>query len=120
MRYMLLVSGAEGGPPPPQAMIDAVEKLAERETAAGRMISRGGLMPTAMGGSARVESRRGKLKITDGPFTEAKEVLGGYAILEFATHEEAKQAAVDMMELHRAHWPEWEGVCDVRPIFPED
>jgi len=116
MRYMFLTSGAETGAIPPQAMIDAIEKLTEQEMAAGRMIARGGLMPTAMG-SARIESRRGKLKLTDGPFAETKEVLGGFAIFEFATREDALAAARSFMELHRQHWPEWEGVCEMRPMF---
>jgi len=116
MRYMFLTSGAENGLIPPQRMIDEIEKLTEREMAAGRMIARGGLMPTAMGG-ARMESRRGKLKLTDGPFTETKEVLGGFAIFEFATREEALASLESFMELHRTHWPEWDGVCEMRPMF---
>lgn len=116
MRYMFLTSGAETGAIPPQAMIDAIEKLTEQEIAAGRMIARGGLMPTALG-SARIESRRGRLKLTDGPFAETKEVLGGFAIFEFATREDALAAARSFMELHRQHWPEWEGVCEMRPMF---
>jgi hypothetical protein len=97
-------------------MIDEIEKLTEREIAAGRMLARGGLMPTAMG-SARMESRRGTLKLSDGPFAESKEVIGGFAIFEFETREEALAAVKDFMELHRAHWPEWEGVCEMRPMF---
>lgn len=116
MRYMFLTSGAEAGLVPPQAMIDAIEAMTEQEIAAGRMIARGGLMPTAMG-SARMESRRGKLKLTDGPFAETKEVLGGFAIFEFATREEALASLQSFMELHREHWPEWEGVCEMRPMF---
>ncbi|QGZ96405.1 YciI family protein [Terricaulis silvestris] len=116
MRYMFLTSGAETGLVPPQRMIDEIEKLSEREMAAGRMIARGGLAPTAMG-SARLESRRGKLKLTDGPFAESKEVLGGFAIFEFATREEALASLRSFMELHREHWPEWEGVCEMRAMF---
>jgi hypothetical protein len=116
MRYMFLTSGAETGLVPPQRMIDEIEKLTEREMTAGRMIARGGLAPTAMGG-ARLESRRGKLKLTDGPFAETKEVLGGFAIFEFATREEALASLQSFMELHREHWPEWEGVCEMRPMF---
>jgi len=116
MRYMFLTSGAETGAAPPQRMIDEIEKLSEREIAAGRMLARGGLMPTAMG-SARLESRRGKLRLTDGPFAESKEVLGGFAIFEFATREEALAALQSFMELHREHWPEWEGACEMRPMF---
>ena len=116
MLYMCLVSGPEDGKPPPASLMEEMEKLAAREVAAGRMIARGGLMPTAMGG-ARIESRRGKLKVVDGPFTETKEVLGGFAIFEFATREEALDSAKHFMELHRLHWPEWEGVCEMRPMF---
>jgi hypothetical protein len=116
MRYMFLTSGAETGLVPPQRMIDEIEKLTEIEMAAGRMLARGGLAPTAMG-SARLESRRGKLKLTDGPFAETKEVLGGFAIFEFATREEALASLQSFMELHREHWPEWEGVCEMRPMF---
>lgn len=116
MRYMFLTSGPETGLVPPQRMIDEIERLTEREIAAGRMLARGGLAPTAMG-SARLESRRGKLKLTDGPFAETKEVLGGFAIFEFATREEALEALQSFMELHREHWPEWEGVCEMRPLF---
>ncbi len=115
MRYIFLTSGAETGAPPPPAMIEAIEQLTEQEIAAGRMLARGGLMPTAMG--ARIVSRRGTLKLSDGPFTETKEVLGGFAIFEFATREDALAAAHRFMELHRQHWPEWEGVCEVRPMF---
>lgn len=116
MRYMFLTSGAEAGLVPPQRMIDEIEQMSEREIAAGRMIARGGLMPTAMG-SARLESRRGKLKLTDGPFAESKEVLGGFAIFEFGTREEALASLQSFMELHQTHWPEWEGVCEMRPMF---
>jgi hypothetical protein len=119
MRYMFLVSGAETGAIPPQRMIDEMERLAEQEMAAGRMISRGGLLPTAAG-SARIESRRGKLKVVDGPFAETKEVLGGFAIFEFATREEALASAEHFMDLHRQYWPEWEGVCEMRPMFGFD
>jgi hypothetical protein len=116
MRYMFLVSGVETGAAPPQRMIDEIEKLTEQEMAAGRMIARGGLLPTAMG-SARIESRRGKLKVIDGPFAETKEVLGGFAIFEFATREEAIAAAEHFMDLHSRYWPEWEGVCEMRAMF---
>lgn len=116
MQYMFLTSGVETGTVPPQRMIDEIEKLTEEEMAAGRMLARGGLLPTAMG-SARIESRRGKLKLTDGPFAETKEVLGGFAIFEFATREDAIAAVKRFMELHSKYWPEWEGVCEMRPMF---
>jgi hypothetical protein len=116
MRYMFLISSPETGAAPPQALIDAIEAVTEQEIAAGRMLARGGLAPTSTG-STRIESRRGKLKLTDGPFAETKEVIGGFAIFEFATREEALAAAQSFMELHREHWPEWEGVCEMRAMF---
>jgi hypothetical protein len=58
----------------------------------------------------------GKLKVTDGPFTEAKEVVGGYALVEVKSKEEALEVARQFMELHRVHWPAFEGECEVRPL----
>jgi hypothetical protein len=58
----------------------------------------------------------GKLKVSDGPFTEAKEVVGGYAFVETTSKEQALELARDFMELHRKHWPEFEGECEVRPL----
>ena len=118
MRYMFLISAVETGAPPPASLMDAIGKLAEQELASGRMVSQGGLLPTAMG-SARIELKRGQLKVLDGPFAESKEVLGGFAIFELPTREEALASAERFMELHRVHWPEFEGVCEMRPMFGE-
>jgi hypothetical protein len=73
-----------------------------------------GLKGTAEG--LRVRSSGGKLRVTDGPFTEAKEVVGGYARVEVKSKEEALDVARRFMELHRLHWPAFEGECDVRPL----
>ena len=56
------------------------------------------------------------LSVTDGPFTEAKEVVGGYALVEVKSKEEALQVARQFMELHLVHWPAFEGECEVRPL----
>ena len=118
MRYMYLVSAVEDGKPPPERLMVEMDKLARQELVAGRMISQGGLLPTLMG-SARIELRRGKVKVIDGPFTETKEVLGGYAIFEFATREEAIASAIQFMELHAKYAEGWEGVCEMRPMFDD-
>ena len=118
MRYMYLVSAVEDGKPPPERLMEEMDKLAKVELAAGRMISQGGLLPSVMG-SARIELRRGKVKVIDGPFTETKEVLGGYAIFEFATREEAIASAINFMELHAKYAEGWEGVCEMRPMFSD-
>ncbi len=79
----------------------------------------GGLGSTALG--ARVRLSGGKVTVTDGLFTEAKEVVGGYAQFELKSKEEAVESAVRFMELHKKHWPGWEGETEVRQMFgPED
>jgi hypothetical protein len=99
--------------------MDAMHKLAEEATKAGQMLESGGLAPTAM--SSRVRLSQGKLIKTDGPFIESKEVIGGFAVFEFKSREEAIESAVHFMELHKQHWPGWEGETEVRQIFgPED
>ena len=54
--------------------------------------------------------------MTDGPFTEAKEIVGGYALVEVKSRDAALDVARQFMELHRVHWPEFEGECEVRPL----
>jgi hypothetical protein len=119
MRFMMLVKSAENSGPPPRALMDAIGKQAEEATKAGRMLQSGGLAPTAM--SSRVRLAQGKLTKIDGPFTESKEVVGGFAVFEFNSREEAIESALNFMELHRQHWPGWDGETEVRQIFgPED
>ncbi len=112
MRFMMIVKAAENSGPPPKAMIDAMAKIAEEATKAGEMIESGGLASTATG--ARVQLSGGKLTVTDGPFTEAKEVFGGYAIFELKSKKEAVERAVAFMELHKQHWPGWQGETEIR------
>lgn len=111
MRFLSFVSSAHSGPPTPELM-QAMQKLTEREIKAGRMIDSGGLTPLATG--AQVHVTKGQVTVTDGPFVEAKEVIGGYAIFEFRDKEEALAAAVEFMQLHRDLMPGWEGTCEVR------
>jgi hypothetical protein len=119
MRFMMMVKSAENFGPPPKELMDAITKLSQQESADGAMIATGGLAPTAA--STRVRVSRGALKVIDGPFTETKEVVGGYAIMEFASKEAAVENAKKFMELHRKFWPEWEGETEIRQMFgPED
>ena len=119
MRFMMIVKHAEKQGPPPKQLMDAIAKLAEEETKAGTMLGSGGLAPTAQG--ARVRLSGGKVTVTDGPFAETKEVVGGYAQFELKSKEEAIESAVRFMELHNKYWPGWEGETEVRQMFgPED
>ena len=119
MRFMMMVKHAENRAAPPKELMDAIASLSEEAVKAGTMSGSGGLAPTAQ--SARVRVSDGKLTVTDGPFTETKEIVGGYAQFELKSKEEAIEGAVRFMELHKKHWPGWEGETEVRQIFgPED
>jgi len=118
MRFMMLVKSAENGAAPPHELMEAIAKLSEQETKEGKLVASGGLTPTAM--SSRVRLSSGKLVLLDGPFTETKEVVGGYAVMEFHSREAAVQSAVEFMELHKKHWPGWEGETEVRQILGSD
>ena len=111
MRFMFIVRSAHQTPPP-SALIEAMHKLADREIKAGRMLDNGGLMPMATGAEVRI--RDGQLSVVDGPFVEAKEMIGGYAILDLRDKEEALASAKEFMQLHCDLFPGWEGVCELR------
>jgi len=95
MRFMMLVKSAERPGPPPKELMDEIAKLSREAVKGGTMIESGGLAPTAM--STRVRVSRGQLSTIDGPFTETKEVVGGYAVFELKSKEEA-------IEVHGASW----------------
>jgi len=119
MRFMTIVKSVEGSGPPPQELLDAIGHMAAEAMQAGTLIDTGGLAPTATGAQVRLSG--GEVAVTDGPFTEAKEVVGGYAIFELGSQKEAIEAAVEFMELHKKYWPGWEGVTEVRQMIgPED
>ena len=111
MRFMFIVKSAHPGPPTPE-LVEAINELSDREIKAGRMLGSGGLMPAAMG--AQVSIADGRVRVIDGPFIEAKEVIGGYAIFELPGKEEAVASAVEFMQLHMEFMPGWEGTCEVR------
>jgi hypothetical protein len=115
MQFMMIVKHPEKQGPPPQALIDAITKMSEEAAKAGTMRGSGGLAPTAQG--ARIRLSKGKLTVTDGPFAEAKEVVGGYAQFELKSKEEAIEGALRFMELHKKYWPEWEGETEVRQML---
>jgi hypothetical protein len=113
MRFMFIVKSAHAGPPPP-ALLEAMHKLADREIKAGRMLDNAGLTPVATGAEVRV--RDGRLSVVDGPFVEAKELIGGYAVLDLRDKDEALASAKEFMQLHKDLFPGWEGVCELRAL----
>ncbi len=117
MKYLTFIrhseSFREAGPPP--ALMQAMGEFVQRSLKNGTLVDTGGLLPSKDG--ARVRLTKGKLTVTDGPFTESKEVIGGWAIINAASKEEAIRIATEFMELHHKHWPEFEGESEVRPMF---
>jgi len=114
MPFLSMVKSAENQGPVPQALQDAMGKLITDSLQDGSLIQTGGLGASAKG--FRVRSAGGKLTVLDGPYSEAKEVIGGYAVMAWASREEAIAGARAFMELHQRHWPSWQGECEVREI----
>jgi hypothetical protein len=115
MRFLITVKGKENVGPPPNALMGAIARLGEEATKAGVLIENGGLLPSATG--ARVRLSAGTLTVTDGPFAETKELIGGYAIYDLKSKQEAIGWASRFMQLHKDHWPSWEGEAEIRQIF---
>ncbi|HWY08671.1 MAG TPA: YciI family protein [Candidatus Acidoferrales bacterium] len=117
MRFMMLVKSTENSGPPPKELMDAIAKLGEEASKDGSMIESGGLAPSAM--STRVRLAQGKITAIDGPFAETRELVGGYAVFEFKSKEEAVESALRFMELHHKYWPGWEGETEIRQMFTQ-
>lgn len=119
MKFMMIVKHSEKQGPPPKELMDAIAILAQEAVKAGTMLGNGGLFPTGEGACVRLSG--GRVSVIDGPFTEAKEIIGGYAQFELKSKEEAVESAVRFMELHKKYWPGWEGETEVRQMFePQD
>jgi len=115
-RYMMFITHSEDyrNQTVPQALYDAMGEFVNENLKNGVLIETAGLQPTSAG--SRVRLSRAKIKVTDGPFTEAKEIIGGYALVEAKSRKEAIDFATKFMDLHRIHWPQFEGACEVRPL----
>ncbi len=114
MPFLSIIKSAENQGPPPTALLEAMDTFVGQSLKDRSVIQTGGLAPSAAGFKIRMTG--GKLVVTDGPFTEAKEVVGGYAVLAAATRQEALDAARAFMNLHVKHWPTWVGECEVREV----
>jgi len=112
MRFLSLIRVDENtGQVPSQRLIDEMTVLIGEMRAAGKLLDTAGLQPTAKG--RRVRLHNGKLSKIDGPFTEAKEVIGGFAMLEAADLDEATELTRRFVEIHG---DEWNVECEVRQV----
>jgi hypothetical protein len=114
MRFLMLVKHGENPGPPPPEFLAAMAKLGEDAAKSGTMIASGGLVPISK--STRVRLARGQVAAIDGPYTEAKEVVGGFALFELKSKQEAIEGAMNFMELHKKYWPGWEGETEIREL----
>ena len=119
MRYMMFIKHTKDyrKDTVPASLYEEMGKFIEETTKSGNFVGGAGLQPTSAG--ARVKLSKGKISVVDGPFSESKEIVGGYAIMEAKTREEALDLARRFMDLHRTHWPAFEGECEVRPLEEE-
>lgn len=112
MRFISMIRITENtGQVPSDQLMSDMGKLIEEMTRTGQLVSTAGLRPTAEG--VRVRLRRGKLSVVDGPFTETKEVIGGYAILEAASKEQAIELTQRFLKVHG---DDWDIECEVRQL----
>ena len=116
MRYMMFIKHTEDYrmETVPQSLFDAMGEFVGAAMKNGSIIDTAGLQPTAKG--KRVRLAGGKITVIDGPFTETKEIVGGYALVEAKSYEDAMVLATRFMDLHRIHWPAFQGECEVRPL----
>ena len=101
MRFLMTVMGNEDyecGKPPPPALYAAMDEYMAKAIKAGVLVSAGGLAPTSAG--AKLSARNGRIAVIDGPFAEAKEVIGGYAFVEAASKADAVRMATEFIEVH--------------------
>lgn len=114
-RFMGLVKMEEGiEEQPPKALFEAMDKHIGEQTAAGHFLDGGGLYGTE--DAVNFVVRKGETTRVDGPYAEAKEVVGGWAIMQYDSLEEAIAGQQEFAELHAKHWPEITMVATLRQI----
>jgi hypothetical protein len=110
MRFMAIYKTQEKNAPPTQEGMAKMGRFTDEQTKAGILISSGGCLPSALG--ARVRASSGKLSVTDGPFTETKELIAGFAILECKSRADAIESAKRFLKVAGG-----DGECEVRQMF---
>ena len=108
MRFLSIFKSVERDFPPSSQELEEMGKLIEESMKSGELLATEGCLPSAKG--ARVRRANGKVTVTDGPFTEAKEVIGGFAILQAKSKDEAIEMARKFLEVAG------DGECEIRQI----
>lgn len=122
MRFMMMVKATEDyerGVPPKRELVDAIGRLSAEMAQKGVLLEAGGLVPSSKG--ARVRVARGALTVSDGPFAETKELVGGYAVLRADSRAEAIELGKAFMRLHAdILGPAYEGELEIRQLAELD
>ena len=113
-RFMGFVRMEEGVGMPPQALFDAMDTYIGEQSAKGVFLDGGGLYGTE--DAVNFVVRQGEVSRVDGPYAEAKEVVGGWAIMQYDTLDEAVADQQEFAELHAKYWPEATVVATLRQI----
>ena len=111
-RFLSIYKTVERNAPPSSEEMARMGRLVEDGFKTGFLVATEGCLPTALG--SRVRLSQDKFTITDGPFTEAKEVVAGFAILNASSKEEAIKLTKDFLQVAG------EGECEIRQIFEAD
>ena len=112
MKFLALIRIDENtGQQPSERLLAEMGTLMDEWTRDGKLVRTAGLRPTAEG--VRVRSRRGAVSSTDGPFTESREVIGGFLVFEADDRDEAVALTKRFLAVHG---DEWDIECEVRPL----
>lgn len=113
-RFMGFVRMAEGIGAPPKELFDAMDAYIGEQVQRGHFLDGGGLFGTE--DAVNFVVRNGETTRVDGPYAEAKEVVGGWALLQYDSLEEAIAGQQEFAELHAKYWPDCEVVATLRQI----
>ncbi|MCI0432731.1 MAG: YciI family protein [Gemmatimonadetes bacterium] len=114
-KFMTLVKGSEDHAPPPPELFAAIDQLMKE--AGDRLVGVGGLLNSRKGAKARLSN--GVVTVTDGPFTESREVVGGFAIYDVASLDEAKEWTRRFLDAHIRHFPGWDCEVEIRQMMDD-
>jgi hypothetical protein len=109
MKFLSIYQTHERNTPPTEAEMARMGKLIEEGFKSGKLVATEGCLPSKMG--ARIRQANGQASVTDGPFTEAKEIVGGFAIINVASKEEAIHYVKEFMQIAG------DGVCELRQLY---
>jgi hypothetical protein len=112
MRFLSIYKPGRPEQPPTQEAMDKMGKLIQEALKAGWLVSTEGCLPSSLGARVRL-SDDGKFTITDGPFAETKEVIGGFAIIKAASKQEAIQLTKNFLEVAGG------GECELRQLYEQ-